>query len=56
MKEARDLTGLTYPGLVRAVERGVLTELIDQTRAGTSRSRRWLLRAEVRALAAMLKQ
>lgn len=55
MREARDLTGLTYPGLVRAVERGVLTELLDQTKAGTFRRRRWLLRTEVEALAAKRK-
>lgn len=55
MREARELTGLTYPGLVRAVERGVLTELLDAQHAGWRRDRRWLLRAEVKALAAKRK-
>ena len=56
VKQARDLTGLTYPGLVRALERGILTELIDPTRAGTRSRRRYLLRTEVIALAASRKR
>ena len=55
MRQARDLTGLTYPGLVRAIERGVLTELLDAEHTGWRRDRRWLLRAEVEALAAKRK-
>jgi hypothetical protein len=55
LREARALIGLTYPGLIRAIERGVLTELVDPTKAGTFRCRRWLLRAEVEALAAKRK-
>ena len=43
------------PSLVRPVEREVLTELLDETKAGTFRCRRWLLRAEVEALAAKRK-
>ena len=55
MREARDLTALTYPGLVRAIERGVLTELLDAEHTGWRRDRRWLLRSEVEALAAKRK-
>jgi hypothetical protein len=45
LAEAVRITGLTSPGLIRAVERGQLTEIID-TDAGYH-GRRLLLREEV---------
>lgn len=43
--EAAELTGLSMPGVIRAVERGQLTEFVDE--AAGYHGRRLLLRVEV---------
>jgi hypothetical protein len=47
LAEAAKITGLTLPGLIRAVERGVLTEVINAE--AKVQGRRMLVRAEVEA-------
>jgi hypothetical protein len=47
MKEAATALALTLPGLVRAIERGQLTEYIDSSRQGARKGRRYVLRKEV---------
>ena len=46
--EAAKALGLTMPGVIRAIERGVLTEVIDDN--ASYHGRRLLLRAEVNQL------
>jgi hypothetical protein len=47
LAEAAQITGLTLPGVVNAVARGVLTEIIDDREV--FHGRRLLIRAEVEA-------
>lgn len=47
--EAANALGLTLPGVIAAIQRGVLTEVIDEEAANPQRERRLLLRSEVEA-------
>ena len=50
LKEAAERLRMTIPGVIRAIERGTLTELVIENAPNPNRDRRRVLRDEVEAL------
>ena len=49
IKEAAEALGLTMPGVIAAIQRGVFTEIINREAVNPQKGRRLLLRSEVEA-------
>jgi len=50
IKAASRILGLSLPGVIAAINRGTLTELVDPEARNPYRDRRFVLRSEVEAL------
>ena len=49
IKDAAELLGMTMPGVIAAIQRGVFTEIINREAINPQKGRRLLLRSEVEA-------